>query len=43
VVQEFSERKGQIIKLPAVDDTLRPQLEGIKAAVGAGGLTACKA
>jgi hypothetical protein len=43
VVQEFPERKGQIIKLSAVDDTLRPQLEGIKTAVGAGGLVACKA
>jgi hypothetical protein len=43
VVQEAPERKGQILKLPAVDDALRSQLDPIKAAVGAVGLIACKA
>jgi hypothetical protein len=43
VVQELPERKGQILKLPAVDEALRAQLDGIKSAVGAGGLSACKA
>jgi hypothetical protein len=43
VVQELPERKGQILKLPVVDDALRAQLDGIKAAVGAGGLSVCKA
>ena len=43
VVQEWPERKGQILKLPAVDDRLRPQLEGLRSALGAGNLVACKA
>jgi len=42
VVQEFPERKGQIIKLPAVDDTLRPHIKDIKSALGADGLVACR-
>ncbi len=42
VVQEVAERKGQMLKLPAVDDALRPQLEGVKTAVGASGLVVCK-
>jgi hypothetical protein len=43
VVQESPERKGQILKLPAVDDTLRPQLEGLRSVLGASALVACKA
>jgi hypothetical protein len=43
VVQEFPERKGQILRLPVVDEALRAQLDGIKSAVGAGGLFVCKA
>ncbi len=43
VVQETPERKGQLLKLPAVDDALRSQLDGIKTVVGAAGLVICKA
>jgi hypothetical protein len=43
VVQERPERKGQIFKLPLVDEALRSQLDGIKSVVGAGGLSVCKA
>ncbi len=43
VIQELPERKGFYLKLPAVDDTLRTQLDGIKSAVGTGGLSICKA
>ncbi len=43
VVQELPERKGQILKLPSVDDALRSQLDGIKSVVGATGLVICKA
>jgi hypothetical protein len=43
VVQELAERKGQILKLPAVDEALSAQLTAIKTAVGAGGLSVCKA
>jgi hypothetical protein len=43
VVQELPERKGQMLKLPSVDDSLRSQLDGIKSAVGAAGLVVCKA
>jgi predicted NUDIX family NTP pyrophosphohydrolase len=43
VVQELPERKGQMLKLPAVDDALRSQLDGIKTVVGAAGLVICKA
>jgi hypothetical protein len=42
VVQEQPERTGQILKLPAVDDALRSQLDGIKSAVGASGLFVCR-
>ena len=42
VVQEIPERKGQILKLPAVDDSLRSQIDGIKAVIGASGLFVCK-
>ncbi|MBS7806584.1 SPOR domain-containing protein [Variovorax sp. PCZ-1] len=43
VVQELPERKGQLLKLPIVDDALRAQLDGIKSVVGAAGLVVCKA
>ena len=43
VVQELPERKGQMLKLPAVDDALRSQLDGIKTVVGAAGWVICKA
>ncbi len=43
VVQEFPERNGQVLKLPAVDDALRSQLDGIKSLIGASALVACKA
>lgn len=43
VVQELPERKGQLLKLPAVDDALRLQLDGIKSIIGTGGLVVCKA
>jgi hypothetical protein len=43
VVQELPERKGQLLKLPLVDDALRSQLDGIKSVVGATGLVVCKA
>ncbi len=42
VLQELPERKGQIFKLPAVDEAMRGQLDGIKSAVGADGLSVCK-
>jgi hypothetical protein len=43
IVQETPERTGQILKLPAVDDALRGQLDGIKSVLGTGNLLACKA
>jgi hypothetical protein len=43
VVQETPERKGQLLKLPVVDDALRGQLDGIKSVIGANGLFICKA
>lgn len=43
VVQEAPERSGQILRLPVVDEALRSQLDGIKSAMGAGGLSVCKA
>ena len=43
VVQETPERKGQLLKLPVVDEALRAQLDGIKSVVGANGLLVCKA
>lgn len=43
VVQELPERKGQMLKLPVVDDALRSQLDGIKSVVGTAGLVVCKA
>jgi hypothetical protein len=43
VVQELPERKGQLLKLPVVDDALRSQLDGVKSLLGATGLAVCKA
>ena len=42
VLQELPERSGQILKLPAVDDTLRLQLDPFKALLGTNALFACK-
>ncbi len=43
VVQETPEISGQILKLPAVDDALRSQLDGIKSSLGSAALLTCKA
>jgi hypothetical protein len=43
VIQELAERPGQILKLPAVDEAVSARLEALKTAVGAGGLSVCKA
>lgn len=42
VLQELPERSGQIFKLPAVDDTLRPQLEPLKTLIGPNAWVVCK-
>ena len=42
VVQEKAETKGQLLKLPAVDETLRPKLDDLKSALGTKTLKACK-
>jgi hypothetical protein len=42
VVQEFPERNGFLLRLPAVDDALRSQLDEIKSALGSSGMTVCK-
>ena len=42
VVQELPERKGQVLKLAAVDDALRAQLDSIKSVIGVNGLVVCK-
>ncbi|WP_395688551.1 SPOR domain-containing protein [Caenimonas koreensis] len=42
VVQERGELKGQLLKLPAVDDELRPRLEDLKTALAGKALRACK-
>jgi hypothetical protein len=41
VVQEIVPAQGQILRLPAVDDTLRAQLEPVKTALGAVVLRTC--
>jgi hypothetical protein len=43
VVQELPERSGQIFKLPAVDDSLRSQLDPVKTLIGTNAWVACKA
>jgi hypothetical protein len=41
VVQEIAPAQGQILRLPAVDDALRAQLEPVKTALGAVVLRSC--
>jgi hypothetical protein len=43
VVQEQSERSGQVLLLPAVDEALRTQLDGIKYTLGLSAFLTCKA
>jgi hypothetical protein len=42
VVQERPEMRGQLLKLPAVDEALRPRLDELKAGLGAKSLRACR-
>ena len=42
VVQEKPETKGQLLKLPTVDDALRPRLDDIKGALNGKALKACR-
>ncbi len=42
VVQEVAAVQGQVLRLGAVDEALRGQLEPVKAALGAAALRACK-
>lgn len=42
VVQERPELRGQLLKLPAVDDTLRPRLEELKPALNGRNLRPCR-
>jgi hypothetical protein len=42
VVQERPEVRGQLLKLPAVDDALRPRLDELKAGLGARTLRPCR-
>jgi autonomous glycyl radical cofactor GrcA len=42
VVQEKLAVKGQVLRLPAVDDALRGQLDGVRAALGSAALRSCK-
>ena len=42
VMQERTEQKGQVLKLPAVDETLRQRLDDLKVALGAKLLRACR-
>jgi hypothetical protein len=42
VVQERPEVRGQLLKLAGVDDTLRPRLDELKAALGARSLRPCR-
>lgn len=42
VVQEKTEAKGQALKLPAVDDTLRPRLDDLKSALNGKALKTCR-
>ena len=41
VVQEIAPAQGQILRLPAVDDALRAQLEPVTTALGAAALRSC--
>ena len=42
VVQERPELRGTALRLPAVDDALRPRLEELRPVLGAGGLRPCR-
>jgi hypothetical protein len=42
VVQERPEQRGQRLKLPAVDDTLRPRLDELRAALNGKSLRPCR-
>jgi hypothetical protein len=42
VAQEIAPSQGQVLRLPAVDDALRAQLEPVKTALGAQSLRSCK-
>jgi hypothetical protein len=42
VVQEKPETRGQSLKLPAVDDALRPKLDDLKTALNGKALKACR-
>lgn len=42
VVQERAEVRGQLLKLPAVDEALRPRLDELKAGLGGKSLRACR-
>jgi hypothetical protein len=42
VVQERTEGKGQLLRLPAVDDTLRAKLDDLKPALNGKALKACR-
>lgn len=42
VVQERPEERGELLRLPAVDETLRTQLDGIKAILASEPLRACR-
>lgn len=42
VVQERPELRGQLLRLPAVDDGLRPRLEELKPALGGKNLRPCR-
>ena len=42
VVQEREEVRGQLLKLPAVDDVLRPRLDDLKPALGGKTLRPCR-
>jgi hypothetical protein len=42
VVQERAEAKGQLLKLPSVDDALRPKLDDLKSALAGKPLKPCR-
>ncbi len=42
VVQERPETRGQLLNLPAVDDNLKPRLEGLRAALNGKPLRPCR-
>jgi hypothetical protein len=42
VVQERQEARGQLLKLPAVNDSLRPRLEDLKPVLGGKNLRPCR-